>query len=54
MSSRKYNIDNILGWNAPHIHFTAEAIKAAAPKVEDDSELSPYEAFLKSIGMLRR
>lgn len=53
MSSRKhYNIDAILGWNAPHIHFTAEAIKNQPQPVE--RELTPYEEQLVRGGMSRQ
>jgi len=28
MTKRQPNVDNILGWSAPHIHFSAAALKA--------------------------
>jgi len=54
-ASKKGRSDNIIGWNAPHIHFTAEAFaKATTPLADEDDysddDYSDYEKFLVSIG----
>ncbi len=52
-TNRRGRSNNIIGWSAPHIHFTAESFKRATEPVVEAESLTPYEEYLESIGMLR-
>jgi hypothetical protein len=48
--NKKGRSNNILGWNAPHIHISAEALQAQPV----ERELTTYEEYLVSIGAANR